>query len=197
MAATPESFVRVARGSDATSLADLQLQCWQEAYAGVLPAASLARLLDDRDAQVERWRDSVERPPGPRYHVLVAVSGAAGDVVGSAALGPAEESPDLNPAVVGELLVLQVAAAHRRRGHGSRLVAAVADHLRADGFVEAVAWVDRGDSGTSALLATGGWAADFTKRSLDLDGDGVVVVRQGRWHTDLSTDPPPDQEDPS
>ncbi len=188
MAAIADTFVRAARGSDADALADLQLGCWREAYADVLPPQALAAVTADRPGVAERWRASVEEPPGPRYHVLVAVAGAA--VVGSAALAPAEESADLNPAVVGEVLVLQVDLAHRRDGHGSRLLAAAIDHLRADGFVAAVSWLDRDDAATAELLGSTGWAPDGTTRTLDLDGDGTVVVHQVRWHTDLSdTDP--------
>jgi GNAT superfamily N-acetyltransferase len=210
MAATFETFVRAARGSDAPALADLQLGCWQEAYSGVLPAESLAAMAAGRDEIVERWRASAADPPGPRYHVLVAVDGGT-ELVGAAAVGPAEESPDLNPAAVGELLVLQVAAAHRRSGNGSRLLAASVDHLREDGFVHAVLWVDDADGATAALLLASGWAPDGTTRTLDLDADGAVLVHQARWHTDLSpsadsdppsttapsstTAPPPEQED--
>jgi GNAT superfamily N-acetyltransferase len=198
MAATSESFVRAARGSDAAALADLQLDCWQEAYAGVLPPEALAGMGAGRDQIVERWRSSVADPPGPRYHALVAVDGA--EVVGSAALGPAEEPTDLNPAVVGELLALQVAAAHRRQGHGSRLLAAGVDHLREDGFVRAVLWVDDVDAATADLLRGSGWAPDGTTRTLYLDCDGSVLVHQARWHTDLTPPaatpaPAPDQED--
>jgi GNAT superfamily N-acetyltransferase len=198
MAPTPESFVRAARGSDAPALADLQLGCWQVAYADLLPAESLAAMAAGREEIVERWRASAADPPGPRYHVLVAVDGGT-ELVGAAAVGPAEESPDLNPAAVGELLVLQVAAAHHRAGHGSRLLAASVDHLREDGFVSAVLWVDADDAATAGLLRASGWGPDGTTRTLDLDGDGAVLVHQARWHTDLTpspdTAPPPEQED--
>jgi GNAT superfamily N-acetyltransferase len=188
MAATSETFVRAARASDADALADLQLDCWREAYAGVLPPGALARLVAGRDEIVERWRSSAVEPPGPRYHVLVAVhaDAVASTVVGMAALGPAEEPVDVNPAVVAELLVLEVAAAHRGAGHGTRLLAAAVDHLRADGFVQAVLWVDDGDSASAGLLQACGWARDGTTRTLDLDGDGAVLVHQSRWHTDLT-----------
>jgi ribosomal protein S18 acetylase RimI-like enzyme len=198
MAATSDSFVRAGRGSDAPALAELQLTCWQEAYGQVLPTEALGGLGAERDGMVERWRSSAEDPPGPRYHVLVAV-GSAGLVVGSVALGPAEDADDLNPAVVGELLALQVAPPYRRVGHGTRLLAAAIDHLRVDGFVGAVTWLDFADSATAALLSSSGWAPDGTTRVLDLDGDGTVVVHQSRWHTDITdtTDAAPADGDPT
>ena len=201
MAATSDSFVRAGRGSDAPALAALQLDCWQEAYGGVLPAEAWGGLAADRDGMVERWRSSAEEPPGPRYHVLVAV-GSAGLVVGSVALGPAEDGDDLNPAVVGELLALQVGPPYRRAGHGTRLLAAAVDHLRGDGFVGAVTWLDFADTASAALLSSTGWAPDGTTRALDLDGDGAVVVHQSRWHTDLTeltdrTDTAPTDGDPT
>lgn len=195
MATTAESFVRAGRGTDAPALAELQLACWLEAYAGVLPPEVVANLAGDRDGMIERWRSSAEEPPGPRYHVLVAVGGA-GLVVGSVAVGPVQDHDDLNPAVVGELLALQVGSPYRRVGHATRLLAAAVDHLRTDGFVGAVTWVDGADSASAALLEATGWAPDGTTRALDLDGDGAVVVHQVRWHTDL-TETAPDTGDPT
>ncbi len=185
--------VRAGRGSDAAALADVQLACWQDAYAGVLPDRALAAMADGREQIAERWRRSASDPPGPRCHVLVALAGA--ETAGAAAVGPAEDDDELNPAVVGELLVLLVAPGQRRAGHGSRLLAAAVDHLRGDGFVQAVVWLDDADAAGGQLLGATGWARDGATRTLDLEGDGAVVVHQVRWHTDL-TEPPTLAEPP-
>jgi GNAT superfamily N-acetyltransferase len=175
--------VRPARGADAPGLAAVQVACWLDAYAAILPAAALSGLASSTDALTQRWKGSAEAPPSPRHRVLVACAGAR--TVGGAALAPALDQ-DLDPDLDAELLVLLVAPGERRAGHASRLLSAAVDHLRADGFGQAVLWVDGPDQGLPALLTSSGWAPDGFARELDLDGDGSVVVRQQRWHTDLT-----------
>ena len=108
-------------------------------------------------------------------------------VRGFALTGPAAD-PDLDPIAVGEVSELTVDPDHARHGHGSRLVQACADTLRADRFDTAVVWLSTGDDVRRAFLTGAGWAADGAHRELDLHGDGSVRVKQVRLHTDLRTD---------
>jgi GNAT superfamily N-acetyltransferase len=82
--------------------------------------------------------------------------------------------------------------AHTRRGHGSRLLQACADTLRADRFGTALTWLTADDDARRRFLTGAGWGADGAHRELDLHGDGSVRVKQVRLHTDLS-----DLADPS
>ena len=175
--------VRPARGTDAAQLAEVQMACWLDAYAGVLPGPALAAIASSSHALAERWRVSAQDPPSSRHRVLVAC--AEERVVGGTALAPAQDE-DLDSERDAELLVLLVAPGERRAGHASRLLSASVDHLRGDGFGRAVLWVDRSDPGLPALLASSGWAPDGVARNLDLEGDAAVVVQQLRWHTDLT-----------
>jgi len=177
--------VRVARGSDGEALAAVQVACWRYAYAGVLPAAALAALTEDTDGLARRWRESADGPPSPRHHVLVACEDER--VVGGAALAPSDDE-DLDPVADGEVLTFLVAPGHRGSGHGSRLLNASAGHLRDDGFARGTVWLDETDVATRGLFGTAGWGDDGAARVLDMDGDGVVVLRQVRLHTDLGED---------
>ena len=187
--------VRAARAGDAAALADLQLACWTAAYTDVLPEHALAVIAAERAAMLTQWEGSAAAPPSGRHRVLVALDdGDQNTVAGAAATAPAEDE-DLDPGADGELLVLLVAPDRRRRGHGSRLLAAAVDHLREDGFARAVGWLDDSDDAAGRLLRSSGWAPDGTVRTLDLDGDGAVLVRQERWHTDLGEAPGDEQAD--
>jgi GNAT superfamily N-acetyltransferase len=70
-------------------------------------------------------------------------------------------------------------------GHGSRLLTAVVDTMRADGFSHARVWLVVGDDALRGFLESAGWAADGAHRELDLTGDGNATLRQHRVHTDL------------
>ncbi|HTY73466.1 MAG TPA: GNAT family N-acetyltransferase [Actinomycetes bacterium] len=178
--AGPDALVRLARASEAAAIAAVQRAAWLADAA--LPRAVLDAL-DDAELAA-RWAEAVVRPPTPSHRVLVALEGD--QLVGMAALGPAED-PDTDPAREAALVALVVAPEARRRGHGSRLLAAAVDTMRGLGFLTAYAWV--GDLGGRRFLHGAGWAEDDALRVLDLDGSGRVRVEEVRLATDLRDDP--------
>ncbi len=93
--------------------------------------------------------------------------------------------PDADPVGDAELAELAVDPDERRRGHGSRLLQAAVDTMRADRFRRAVCWLVTTDDATRAFLTEAGWAVDGAHRTLDLTGDGSVTVKQVRLHTSL------------
>jgi GNAT superfamily N-acetyltransferase len=176
-----EVSVRPARVDDAEAIARVQLVTWRTAYRAFLPAA----VLDDWDepAAVDAWRAAVVAPPTPAHGVLVALDGA--EVTGFAAFGPAELADDDEPLPTGstnEVTALLVEPRWGRRGHGSRLLAAVADLAAAAGVVRLQMWLPEQDDVTSRFLAGTGWAADGWVRTFDT---GSSTIRQVRWHTML------------
>ncbi len=177
--------VRPARAADAATLAAIQVAAWQRGYSGRLPDDTVAALAAEADGFAAEWQQAITAPPTLRHHVLVACVGPL--VVGGVSLGPAEDD-DRDPASDGEVFTVLIDPSARRAGHGSRLLAAAVDHLRADGQRAATVWVDAEDEPFRQLLVSSGWAADGARRELDLEGDGMVVVTQVRLHTDLTSD---------
>jgi ribosomal protein S18 acetylase RimI-like enzyme len=168
--------VRPARVTDADAAARAQLASWAEdgvLPSGVLAAASVGDL-------AEAWTEAILRPPSPRHRVLVAVDSDV--VVGVAATAP-HDDPDADPMTEGALMTLAVAPAARRRGHGSRLLAASVDTLRDAGFATAYAWVP--DERGLDFLVRAGWEEDGARRTLDLDGTGTVLAEEVRLVTDV------------
>jgi len=180
--------VRVAWADDAAAIAGVQVRAWQREYAGLLPTDLLDVL--DPLAFAQAWQASLSRPTDARNRVLVALERNA--VRGFAVTGPAAD-PDADPVSDGALVELTVDPQHTRLGHGSRLVQACAETLRADRFVRALTWLNATDDVRRGFLTEAGWAPDGAHRELDLRGDGGVRVRQVRLHTDLSDLPGPHQ----
>jgi GNAT superfamily N-acetyltransferase len=163
--------VRPAAPADAASIARVQLVTWRAAFTGLLPGGALDTW--DDAAAAGTWRAAIEAPPTPDHTVLVAVD--AGAVVGFAATAPASDD-------ARELSVLLVEPRWGRRGHGSRLLAAVADLAQASGAATLTSWLPEQDAVTSRFLETAGWAPEGGTRLLESGSD---VVRQLRWHTRL------------
>jgi ribosomal protein S18 acetylase RimI-like enzyme len=171
---------RVAWADDAPAIAAVQVRAWRASYADLLPADLLAAMTAE-DLAAD-WREALVRPPDARNRVLVALERNL--VTGFAVTGPAVD-PDCDPIAVGELTDLTVDPHQRHAGHGSRLMQAGIDTLRADRFTRAVTWVPAQDDATRGFLTSAGWAPDGAFRTLDLTGDGSVQVKQVRLHTSL------------
>jgi ribosomal protein S18 acetylase RimI-like enzyme len=132
----------------------------------------------------DSWRSAIERPPQAAFRVLVATDGTR--VVGFATTMPSQDE-DADASAEGAIEVFVVDPAAQHRGHGSRLLNACADTLRADGFAVATCWVNSRDDALRQFLTAAGWAADGAMREIGPD-DEAVRLNQIRLHTKLVAD---------
>jgi GNAT superfamily N-acetyltransferase len=175
---TADVSVRPAVAGDAAAVARVQGETWQTAYRDVLPA-SVLEAWDTAEAEAA-WSAAIVRPPTPAHGVLVALDGNR--VVGFTAYGPPELAADEQPDPAGpttEIAVLLVEPRWGRRGHGSRLLAAVADLAAGNGTARLTTWVAEGDRVTADFLDSAGWGPDGWARTLDAGG---TPLRELRWH---------------
>jgi GNAT superfamily N-acetyltransferase len=172
--------VRVGWADDAAGIAAVQVSAWRRQYAALLPADVLAGL--DEQQFAGAWHQAMTRPEDARNRVLVALERNV--VRGFAVTGPSPD-PDSDPIADAEISELVVDPDHTRAGHGSRLLHACVDTLRADRFSRATTWLPTSDDVRRQFLTDAGWAPDGAHRELDLHGDGSVLVKQVRLHTDL------------
>ena len=176
---TADVSVRPARPADAAEVARVQVVTWRTAYRRVLPTS----VLDDwdADAATASWRAAVESPPTPGHGVLVALEGET--VVGFAAFGTAELTAGEQPHAAGptaELSTLLVEPRWGRRGHGSRLLAAVTDIAKSGGAARLQTWLLELDRVSADFYESTGWAPDGWARTLET---GAEPLREIRWHT--------------
>ncbi|WP_319637750.1 GNAT family N-acetyltransferase [Pengzhenrongella sicca] len=174
--------VRPAVPGDETAIARIQLAAWRAGHAEVLGADVLDGL--DPTEIRSRWAAAITTPPGAGYRVLVACDRA--DVVGFTAVRPLlvdERTPLASSG--GELLALEVAPDARRGGHGSRLLTAAVDTLRADGAGYLVAWVLDGDSARAEFLRSAGLGPDDVTRELATGPTPGQTVAEHRWAAEL------------
>ncbi len=155
-----DASVRPASAADVSAIGAVQVRSWRRSYADLLPAPLLAGLSADQLAA--GWRAAVTSSPSARHAVLVACSGST--VVGLAALAPSTDGDAT--AADAELVALEVDPAHQRAGHGSRLLAAVADTARAAGFTTLRTWLPARDDARRAFLESAGLRPDGALRRL-------------------------------
>ena len=170
---TADASVRPALPDDAAEIARIQVVTWRTAYRSVLPDA----VLDDwdEDAATTTWRMAITAPPTPGHSVLVALE--RNTLVGFAAFGPAERQDPAGPTT--EVSTLLVEPRWGRRGHGSRLLSAVADLAENAGAARLQVWLLEDDGVSTGFYGSAGWAPDGWARTLDTGG---VPLREVRWH---------------
>ncbi|MDC0986738.1 GNAT family N-acetyltransferase [Alphaproteobacteria bacterium] len=122
--------IRVAIPSDASAIAEVYVETWRAAYAGILPDRTLVRM--SVASQIRQWQSLLNAGDA----VLVVTDGA--EIVGFGGYGPNRER---NLPYSGEVYTLYVSPDYQNQGLGSRLLRAMFKALQRDGHESAIIWV--------------------------------------------------------
>ena len=197
--------VRPARPGEAGDVARVQRTSWARAGSSVVPTAILDRLVADE--VVAHWAATIQAPPTPGHHVLVAREQEA--IVGMVAFGPADSDASANKmgpeglaggqsgeginddGPTGEIATLLVEPRWGRRGHGSRLLAATVDMAREDGLASLITWVPENDVSARTFFGSAGWEEAGSIRTLDADG---TPFREICLHASIKQATDPDRQ---
>lgn len=167
-------FVRPARVEDAAAIAAIQRSVWTQDYR---PLMRVAIDFPEVDQLTEGWAQAIRTAPSARSRVFVATENEA--VVGFAAISEVDATTD-------EIDSLHVAKDHRRSGHATRLLTAIAETSQSMGVTTLSTWALEGDHPWTGLLHASGFGLVKDQRTLDHHGDGALVLSQHRWQTVLS-----------
>lgn len=166
-------------------MARIQRDTMSLAYDGALPTSLFAQLADPA-VQAEQVAGIAAHIAGRadsagRSWVFAAFEGER--LVGLAFARSADdgvlEAGDPDPEATGYLEQILVEPRWGRRGHGSRLLAAVIETFAAVGYNRAVTWVPETNAATLGLLTSAGWERDGYLRGLDT---GAATLREVRLH---------------
>lgn len=169
--------VRLAMPAEAVDIARIQRRAWGE-HPLLAEGASSIR----SDEAVQSWHEAIAKPPLAHCRVLVAI-GKSEQVAGFAVTGPSgDPDADVTDAEIAEFVI---DTAQRGRGHGSRLINAAVDTLRADGFEVARIWVPTANDALRAFLTGCGFAADGAHQEIAM-AEGAPGLKLVRLHTAIS-----------
>lgn len=169
-----DASVRPARPADVADIARIQIATWRAAYADFLPAEALDAATPE--LATAQWAAAVDEAPSPRHRVLVAQE--RDSVVGFAAVEPDPDDP-----VAEVIAIMLVEPRWGRRGHGSRMLAAMVDLARQDGTQRLTAWVFERDRASVGFYESAGWSRDGWIRMLEA---ADAPIREVRLHTALT-----------
>ena len=164
MSAPAEITVRPAVPEDAERLTDLHLDCWDDAYTGLIDQRFLDERRTDVPSRVEKWR----RILAENDNTLVA-EGPDG-LIGFVSSGPGRDN-DVDTDT--ELWALYVRAGHWGEGVGYTLLETAIDDRAA------YLWVLHGNERAIRFYERQGFRLDGTRDEHD-EGLHVRMVRAGR-----------------
>lgn len=167
MSDTAPGFVRPARPGDEAAIGRIQVDAWVAALGERLGRRRHDAF--DREAVIAGWAQALTSPPSAGHQVFVAT--VEDTIVGFVAVAPPRD-----------LVALEVDPAKRRRGHGSRLLAAAVDHLRAHGGTEMRIWALANDRIRSEYLQGAGFGEAGKTR--ELEGPGISIPEK-LWHASI------------
>jgi len=168
-------IIRPGVPDDAEAFTHLHLDCWDDAYTGLIPQEILDARRADIPAQIERRREWLVSGTG---QFLVAV--ADGELVGFANAGPGrdpkpEAGPEVRPDRADdpdlELRAIYVRAAYWGTGLGHALLA------EAIGDRDCYLWVLAGNDRAIGFYERHGFAADGQTHD-EAEGRHVRMVRR-------------------
>lgn len=119
---------RVATEADAQTLAALNLACWRETYASLLPAETFVALtLEER---LDHWRGVFQTKGG----LVTLAMDAAGEAAGFTHWRAHELALGGRLGRGGEICAIYLLRSAQRRGLGGRLMRLMAEEMRASGL---------------------------------------------------------------
>lgn len=173
-AAPPAYEIRAPHEQDASPLAQLHVQVWQQAYRGLL-AQEYLDAMQWRGRREERWQTWVSEfadgsPNSAGNCLFVAVHTSSGAIAGFALAGPSRDEDAVLP---HELMALNVLAAHHGTGVAQQLMAATV------GDRPAYLWVLRGNNRAITFYRKVGFELDgVSKDDVHLDCTDLRMVRR-------------------
>lgn len=168
----PSATLRAATPADAHAIARIHVDSWRTTYPGMIPDSYLSGMRVDDYA--ERWRRTL-LDPAQRSAIFVAQE--AGREVGFASGG---SDRDAEHGAVGELYAIYLLSSAQRRGHGRRLLLAVAEALAERGMRAMMVWVLRDNANARAFYERVG-GVYVRERLLDFAAGFSVMEVSYRW----------------
>ena len=194
---TPPLTVRSATSQDAGAVASIQVASLVDSVVNVVGQQyrdQVASQLSVDDIE-KIWSTTISQEGDASRGVLVArngeevvgfaayVTGTASDEVGGSRPASVPGLPFDVPTSSAQILAFEVEAESRRNGHGSRLLAAIADSLRPSGCPGLVIWIVGDDQARVRFFEKAGFAPVGLRRSVDT---GVGEVVEHLWFAALT-----------
>ena len=163
--------IKEAALQDAGTIGALHVECWQDAYSGLLPADYLKGLSASVSAEKIRFVMAQEKPP---FHYFLTTIGEV--PAGFIALG---KSRDEDRIFSGEISAMYLKARWWGEGYGTSLMKFSLEELRQRGYDEIILWVLKENERAVSFYERQGFISDGAEKSVDfIEAKKVIRYRK-------------------
>ncbi|SPF00041.1 GNAT family N-acetyltransferase [Streptomyces sp. MA5143a] len=156
--------------TDCRAVAEIRVDGWRTAYAGLVPRSYLDGLDVAEDAEMRRGMLLKAGNP-----VVNLVAERAGEALGWAAYGPYREG-DIRTGDA-ELYAIYVRPGHLGGGVGGALLRTSLDRCRAAGYPRVFLWVFKENTRAGRFYEQHGFAPDGVEGTFEVDGVEIPELR--------------------
>ena len=160
-------MIRKAVPTDAKDITPIHIQCWQEAYAGLLPQSYLDQLDKSYERRLQWWTKlTTEKDKA------VFVAEQENQIIGFAAVEPAR---DKSMEGYGELTSIYLLKKYHGQGIGQALLKMGLNQLKEWNYTKAYCWVLENNP-TIKFYEKSGAKFNGTKKSIELGGQKLIEL---------------------
>ncbi|MDR2590631.1 MAG: GNAT family N-acetyltransferase [Oscillospiraceae bacterium] len=161
--------IRKVLPEDAYNYAVLHINCWKDAYTGIIPDTYLENMSTQLEQRTERSRQNISNPDGCEYLCAVANSKMIGRLVYS-------KCRNEDKLEAGEINAIYLLANYWGKGYGKQIMDYAISKLKQANYPEVIVWVLEENYRARSFYEKYGFILDGTHKDIEI-GKTLVEVR--------------------
>ena len=126
--------IRKVLPEEAYEFAVLHINCWRDAYNGIIPEDYLDNMTVELNQRVERHKQSIENPNGCEFYCVICDNKMIGMLI--FAKSQDEDKPD-----AGDVIAIYLLKEYWGKGYGKQMMDFAVAELRKSKYKEIIIWV--------------------------------------------------------
>ncbi|MCL2427110.1 MAG: GNAT family N-acetyltransferase [Oscillospiraceae bacterium] len=161
-------IIRKVQIDDVYDYAITHINCWKDAYKGIISDEHISNMYAQLEERVERCRHSIENLDGFEYYCAINDD----DMIGRLIFSKCRDEDKLD---AGEIGAIYLIAEHWDKGYGKQMLEFALSELSKAGYEEIVIWVLEANKRARRFYEKHGFVQDGTTKKLEIDKKYIVV----------------------
>ena len=162
-------IIRKVLPDDSYEYAALHVNCWKDAYKGIIPDDYLEKMVKELDQQVDSCRKMLSNPGDMEFYCAMLSDDMIGRLIFNKSRD--EDKPD-----AGEISAIYLLAEHWGRGYGKQMMDFALNELYRKEFQETITWVLEENKRARLFYEKCGFIQDGIKRDIEI-GETLKSIR--------------------
>jgi len=155
-------IIRKIQIDDAYDYAVCHINCWKDAYSGIISYEYISNMYTQLEERVKRCKQNIANPEGIEFYCVIE-----NDVmIGRLIFNKCRDEDKLD---AGEIGAIYLIAEHWDKGYGKQMLEFALSELSKAGYEEIVIWVLEANKRARRFYEKHGFVQDGTTKELEID----------------------------